>query len=285
MQSMTGFGYAAVKGADWMLEISIKSVNSRFLDIKFYSPACYVSFEPGLKKLISQQCQRGFFVVRIERNPPRLEPKLSLVWNKRQALKWKSLYAELSRELKLESRPSVENLIQKEGVVCLREEPVRLSLQEKKALKATFLRALSACLKERKREGLSLKKDILLHLRELRTFVRQMRSLSKKQQRRSLLESVKKPLEERLTREPVFEVDKTDINEEIVRVREHLRHFGKIAGDKTTAPGRKMDFYSQEILREINTMGAKAVTADFSRLVVEAKSRLEKIKEQAQNAE
>ena len=285
MQSMTGFGAAVTKGADWVTEVKIRSVNSRFLDIKFYIPLCYSSFEADLKKLIAKKCKRGAFVVRIERAPGRPQPKLSIAYNKRQALKWKALYSRLARELKIQNPLSAENLIQKEGVIQFSQEPLRLSLQEKNQLKRACAQALTACLQERTREGLSLKKDILSHLSQLKSMTRKIDALNKKQAKLFLAKSAQKHIDKkRLAKEPSLEADR-DINEEIVRVKEHLRYFEKITRDTTKAPGRKMDFYTQEILRELNTIGAKAPTAQLTRLVVEAKSLLEKIKEQAQNAE
>ena len=71
MQSMTGFGFFSVAGKDFKLEISIKSINSRFLDIKFYIPACYSLMELELRKLIAKTFKRGYFIVRLDRYPPK----------------------------------------------------------------------------------------------------------------------------------------------------------------------------------------------------------------------
>lgn len=282
---MTGFGSTVTKGADWTTQIQIKSVNSRFLDIKFYIPFCYSSFETDIKKLIAKKCKRGSFAIRIERTPARPVPKLSMAWNKRQALQWKALYSHLTRELKIKNQLTVENLIQKQGVIQYHQEPSQLSLQEKNSLKWACTQAFKSCLQERKREGLCLKKDILLHLNKLKKKAHQINVLNKKQTKLFLAKSTKQHLDKALlTKEPNLEIDR-DINEEIVRVKEHLHYFEKIIQSKTVSPGRKIDFYTQEILRELNTMGAKSATAQLTRLVVEAKSLLEKIKEQAQNVE
>ncbi|MCZ0933148.1 MAG: hypothetical protein OXJ52_08360, partial [Oligoflexia bacterium] len=96
MNSMTGFGFQSINTKDFKLEISIKSINSRFLDIKFYTPAYYMPLEAELKKVISSRCKRGYFVARMDRFPQKPAPSISFQWNKQQAQKWKKLYNNLS---------------------------------------------------------------------------------------------------------------------------------------------------------------------------------------------
>ena len=285
MKSMTGFGFASTDTKDFKSEISIKSVNSRFLDIKFYTPSYYIPLEPELQKLISKKCQRGYFIVRIDRFPQKPLPAISLNWDKQQAQKWKKLYDNMSKEMKFKNNLTAEDLIHREGVVNVIEKPQSLSPQERKKIKQTFDRALQACLQERKREGLILKKDILSQLQIIQSIIQKAQLLNKKQKEIYMKKKntyIKK--NNNRSKDIVLEMEKFDIHEEIVRIKEHLKHFKKISSDPSSV-GRKMDFYVQEILREMNTMGSKSQLSDLTLRMVEGKFALEKIKEQIQNVE
>ena len=285
MQSMTGFGFASAGAKDFKLEISIKSVNSRFLDIKFYTPSYYVPFEPEWQKLIFSKCQRGYFVVRIDRYPQKPFSVISLNWDKQQAQKWKRLYDNLSQEMKVKNNLTMGDLVSREGVVRLIEKPQGLTLQERKKVKKSFHRALQSCLQERKREGLILKKDILSHLKTMQSFIQKIQLLNSEQKTAYMRKKNKYVKQnDKHSKDLALEMEKFDIHEEIVRIKEHLKHFKKMTASPS-AVGRKMDFYIQEILREMNTMGSKSHLSDLTLEVVEGKFALEKIKEQIQNIE
>ena len=282
---MTGFGFRSISFKDFKLEISIKSVNSRFLDIKFYTPAYYMVLEPELQKLISQKCKRGYFVVRMDRWPQKPVPLISFDWNKKQALKWKKLYESFHKELKFKSSLSLGSLINREGVLQLTETPQNLSLKERKQVKENFSKALNACILERKREGLVLKKDILSQLRQFQSLIQKIGTLNTKQKKNYIKKKEKIITKNKnYSKELALETEKFDIHEEIVRMKGHLKHFKRIAV-KSLDAGRKMDFYIQEILREMNTMGSKSHISSLTLSVVEGKFILEKIKEQVQNVE
>ena len=282
---MTGFGAAFFEAADFSLELVVKSLNSRFLEIKFYTPACYTHFEPQLKKLISEKCQRGYFTIRIERFPANPPQEFSLDWDKPQALKWKALYKRMAQEMKFANDLTVAALVQKEGVLNLRKKPFKLSLREEKRLKETFLQALRACLQERKREGALLKKDILSNMKSLQAHFRQIKLLNGRQKQAYMAKKNFLVQKSKKSTDLVMEMEKFDIHEEIVRMEGHFKHFKKITSSTSSPAGRKIDFYIQEILREMNTMGAKSVLPDLTLKVVEGKFILEKIREQSQNIE
>ena len=283
MNSMTGFGFGSITKPDFKVEISIKSVNCRFLDIKFYTPPYYMPLEPELKRIISNKCKRGFFVIRIDRFPQKPSPSISLQWNKQQAQKWKSLYNKLAKELNFKNDLSLNNLINREGVLNLIEKPKDLSSQEKQTVKKLFEKNLQSCLRERKREGLALKKDMLFQLKTLKALIQKIEALNKKQYT-AYLKKRDKFINYKQKKELNLELEKFDTHEEIVRVKEHLDHFKTIL-NKSIDIGRKLDFYVQEILREINTIGSKSQLSQLTLNVVSAKFALEKIKEQVQNVE
>ncbi|MBC6415526.1 MAG: DUF1732 domain-containing protein [Bdellovibrionales bacterium] len=279
MNSMTGVGSICVENANFKLEINIKSTNSRFLDTKFYIPNYYLSLESELKKKIAQKCKRGHFLVSINRFPYKPSPSISLHWNKNQAKKWKTLYQDISNTLKIENQWGLKELIQQEGVLNLIEKPQTLSQREKTIVKKTFNKALHACLQERKREGFQLKKDILSQFKSIQTFINQIEILNQKSKENFLIKH-KKTKAKFLDSEEKF----VDLHEEIIRVKEHLNHL-KIILNKTKEVGRKVDFYIPEILREVNTIGAKTVLTQINLKVVDIKCFLERAKEQIQNVE
>ena len=284
MNSMTGFGFSSLTEKDFKVEISIKSVNSRFLEIKFYTPLYYMPLEPELKKILSSKCKRGSFIVRIDRFPQKPVPSISLHWNKQQAFKWKKLYNQLAKELSFKNHFSLNDLINREGVLNLIEKPKDLSLKEKQSIKKLFDKSLQSCLKERKREGLVLKKDLLSQLKTLQSCLQKIEALNKKQHTSYLKKKDEFIKKNNQRKELNLELEKFDTHEEIIRVKEHLSHFKKMLS-KSLDIGRKLDFYIQEILREVNTIGSKSNLSQLTLNVVSAKFALEKIKEQVQNVE
>ena len=275
---MTGFGSFSLETKDFKIEVSMKSINSRFLETKFYSPPCYFNLESELHKKITQNFKRGFFSVRINRFPQKLQFPISLKWDEEQAKKWKNLYQNLSKKLKLKNDLTIQDIIHREGVVNLSEKPVNLSQKEIKQLHQIFDKSLRACLQQRKREGLKLKKDINLQISTLQNLIKNLEALNEKQKKSFMKKKNFK------RKETLLETEKFDTHEEIVRFKEHLAHVKSLI--KTNSPvGRKVDFYIQELLREVNTIGAKATLSQMTLKVVEVKFCLEKIKEQIQNIE
>ena len=275
---MTGFGSFSLESKDFKIEVNIKSINSRFLETKFYSPPCYFNLEPELHKKITQNFKRGFFSVRINRFPQKLQFPISLKWDEIQAKKWKNIYQNLSKKLKLKNDLTIQDIIHREGVVNLSEKPVNLSQKEIKQLHQVFDKSLRACLQQRKREGLKLKKDINLQISTLQNLIKNLEALNEKQKKSFMKKKNFK------RKETLLETEKFDTHEEIVRFKEHLDHVKSLI--KTDSPvGRKVDFYIQELLREVNTIGAKATLSQMTLKVVEVKFCLEKIKEQIQNIE
>ena len=204
---------------------------------------------------------------------------MSITWDKASAYKWKQLYEDMSKKMNFKNQLHVQELIHKEGVVRQIEVPSPISFKEKQKLKQGFLKALHSCLKERKREGLSLKKDILSQLKAIERFRQKILTLSKKQKaiyRQKLATYAKKDL--------LLETEKQDIHEELTRIKEHVRHFKTMVGSLQPV-GKKLDFYVQEILRELNTIGSKSALPELTLQIVEYKFILEKIKEQIQNVE
>ncbi len=273
MKSMTGYGFSTLGNKEFKVFISVKSVNSRFMDIKYYLPPFYSSMESEFQKILFGKCSRGQFFIRVNRIPQMPPSSFVLQRNKEQAKKWKNLYENLSKELKIRNNLNVTDLVNQSGVVNAIEKPVSLSVSEKNKIKMTFQQALKSCLKERVREGAALKVDILNHIRSIQSYLKKIKNLSDKQQKKH-----------KNTKSNGEFSETGDMNEEIVRMEEHLRYF-KTISESHQSIGKKMDFYVQELLREVNTLGSKSQISSLTKCVVEIKSILEKIKEQVQNIE
>ena len=271
---MTGFGSSSIKNKDFQVFVSVKSINSRFMDIKCYTPSFYYPLESEIQKAIANKCTRGQFIVRVNRFPEGPQPGLILKWDKKQAKKWKNLYEALSKELKIKNNINTSNLINQTGVVNAIKTPVSLTAAESQRVKKIFNQAFNNCLKERAREGLALRKDIFRRMQFIENDLKKVKKINHSYYKSK---SKKKNLE---SNGP----DKTDTHEEIIRMAEHIKHFKNIA-KKTSAVGKRLDFYVQEMLREINTIGSKSQASMLTRHVVEMKANLERVKEQVQNIE
>jgi uncharacterized protein (TIGR00255 family) len=173
------------------------------------------------------------------------------------------------------------------------QERSRLPSSEEKKVLQVFRLALDRCVNERKREGLSLAKHLRRILNDLRSVVMRMERLrdvanvdleKKLNDRLKRFSTDVKVDHSRFAEELVYYLDKCDIGEELARLKEHLQMCSAYAKGHN-AQGKKLDFYGQELLREVNTIGSKANHAQLTELVVAAKGLIESFKEQVQNIE
>jgi uncharacterized protein (TIGR00255 family) len=164
-------------------------------------------------------------------------------------------------------------------------------------LKKVFDAALKKFDSERLREGLALKKDLQKNLKELQKHISKILKL-RDEVNKALLERFESKVKSRLPKEVaghqmdpqrisqeiVIQLEKADINEEIIRLTEHIKNFEKLV-ELPVVEGKKLDFYTQELLREVNTIGSKSQVAGITESVVDAKTIIERIREQVQNIE
>ena len=187
--------------------------------------------------------------------------------------------------------------ISKQPDVIQVEEADVLTSQEVGLLKKVFDLVLKKFDTERLREGVALKKDLEKNLKELHKNIMKASKLRDEANRllQERLESKIKsrlpkevagmPIDpQRISQEVVIQLEKADINEEITRLTEHIKNFDKLIA-LPVVEGKKLDFYTQELLREVNTIGSKSQVAGITEAVVEAKTLIERIREQVQNIE
>lgn len=290
---MTGYSQVLFKDDQLRLSVSLKTVNGRFADFKPHLPREYSPWESEIKKKIYQHIHRGTIDLYISRQVVDDVKSQDVAIKSSLAKKWVQAFGQLSRELSgkdIDSSIDLQTLVMQEGFISIKENHTPLK-GEKKVFFEQLGKAIEACVKERGREGGALKKDVSGRLSQLKKISMKMQKMRKeanrllqdklraKWQKMSLGESID---EQRVAQEVVIQVDKSDISEEISRLSEHISHMKKLL-EKKEPVGKKLDFYSQELLREVNTVGSKSSLSSLTEQVVEAKALVEQIREQVQN--
>ncbi len=294
IQSMTGFGRASgAISARYFVTITAKSVNHRFLELGVRLPEYLWDMEAPLRAIASEVFSRGKIdlSVRVQRTQ---QPEYSVRINTQIANQVIPQLKSIAEELGLSSFTGsdlmrVPDLLQVEPVDAEVTDEEREGLM--KIVRETF--ELMAVM--RRREGESLKTDITSRvktIRELRDRVASHRDdiraevLASYQQRVQEIAAAAgvEVGQDRIAQEIVIMVEKGDIAEELTRLDHHVDQIEKAIAGKEAA-GKKLDFLSQEMLREINTMGSKSRSAAIRTVVVELKTEVERIREQVQNVE
>ncbi len=291
MKSMTGYGAVEGHAADAEFSIVVKSVNGRFLETRFHLPREYFSLESQFKKEIAALLERGTVDVFVYR---RGSGDLSVRFNSQNAKKWIKAHRQMAKALHLPlNEKNLAEKISSLPQVFETGDRAKIAESEVRAVLKAFRAAVTSCLQERAREGRSLCRHLESVLQKLKKVVTQMERLRESANRdleAKLRERLRK-ISKEFTAEParfadelVYYLDKSDIGEELTRLEEHLETCAKSVSSGEVS-GKKLDFYGQELLREVNTIGSKANHAQLTELVVEAKSLIEAFKEQVQNVE
>ena len=296
MKSMTGFGHAEFKKRGYDLQVSLKSVNGRFLEVRFHLPRELMGYESDLKKRIESQVSRGTVDIYIYRKGHLGEKKVSVLVNEKVIESWlisqKPIQA-LAKKKSLNLAPmTLRELMDLPHATDWFEVSSARSL-EKKSLQSTFEKALSQLERARKQEGLYLKKELKGLFLQLEVLIKKMKSSREEANQllqNRLAEKFKvlgltlESLEQKVSQEVLLLIDKSDISEELSRLQEHVRHCRMLL-ESPQPEGKKLEFYTQELLRETNTVGSKSQLSKMTALVVETKTIIEKIREQVQNIE
>lgn len=292
MKSMTGFGTTRAQTSDVSIEVSVRAVNGRFLEPRFHLPREFMSFESDLRKILTERLKRGtvdLFVIRRQRQSG---STATVHVNKALAKKYQQAYQSLAKDLKLKGDIHLESIARLPDVIKI-EDQSEVDPKEKGVLLKAFKTAVEGCVKERLREGKALKAELqqlLVSLEKCVTEISGMREeVNQQLQQRfeSRLAGRMKGAEidaQRINQEIVLQLDKADINEELQRLTEHIKNYRQLL-QSPDPEGKKLDFYTQELLREVNTIGSKSQVAVITQTVVDAKTFIERLREQVQNVE
>lgn len=299
IRSMTGFGRSVKENGVVSIEVEVKSFNHRFLDISIKLPREYSRFEHELRDLISSALPRGRVEVFISRKI--LQRSKEGVKFDREMFKhlFEVYFEQARKEAGLQNladeivfrEHAMFEVLRRSDVLGIEEGTIDENF-ERDCLLATIREALASLCEMRAREGVKLCSDIGERLQTLCAIRERIESSSSNTQQAirermlSRLSRVSPDIkidETRLAQEVALLCDRVDFTEELVRLGSHLCHFKSAMND--LQGGRKLDFLTQEIGREFNTIGSKAQDALVQTLVIDAKQELEKIREQIQNLE
>ncbi|MDQ1167839.1 YicC/YloC family endoribonuclease [Flavobacterium sp. SORGH_AS_0622] len=283
IQSMTGFGKASLQLPTRKITVEVKSLNSKGLDLNVRMPSLYREMELGLRTQISTKLERGKidFAIYIESTAEQTSTKVNVpvVKNYIAQLKEVNPDADETELMKMAVRMPDTLKTEREEIDENDWEQIQVIIDE----------ALQNILNFRKDEGESLEKEFNLRIGNIRQYMNDALALDPErvQAIKDRLQTAISELqvnvdENRFEQELIYYLEKLDITEEKVRLTNHLDYFLEtIKG--TEANGRKLGFITQEMGREINTMGSKSNHAQMQKLVVMMKDELEKIKEQVLN--
>ena len=293
--SMTGFGRAAgALSPRYFVTMTAKSVNHRFLETSVRLPDYLWEAEPLIRAIASETFSRGKLdiSVRVQRTA---QPEYSVRINAQLANAVVPQLKAIAEELGLGTSFSGSDLMRVPDLLQVEAVDAEITDEERDALTALVREAFAQMRAMREREGESLHADVTARLANIRAL--QQRLAEHRQEfRAEMLASYQQRVQEiaatagvdvnhdRIAQEVVIMVEKGDIAEELTRLAHHVDQIEKAIGRKEPA-GKKLDFLSQEMLREVNTMGSKSRSAVLRTVVVELKTEVERVREQVQNVE
>ena len=286
IKSMTGFGKASMELEDKVINVEIRSLNSKSADISLRMSSGLRNYELELRNDLIKQLERGKIELSIY-----VESKKAVTPVEINVELAKAYFDQLRNLAIVLNEPMINGLQQVlKFPDVLKSERKETDEQEWKQIQDCVQLAIVQLNNFRDKEGQSLKADFETRLHNIETSLEEIKALDalrintvKERIRNNIEEMIGKSKidENRFEQELIYYIEKLDINEEKVRLKTHLDYFKDTC--KENSPGRKLNFISQEIGREINTIGSKANDASIQKLVVLMKDELEKIKEQANN--
>ncbi len=283
---MTAFSRIDVNSEFGSLIFELKSVNHRFIEINFKIPELFKKLELQMRDLLKEALVRGKVEcsIIINENMVLSETKI----DQTQLEKYLELMQEVRSKVGESDKISITDILNLPGV--LNQKPIESSGLEKSCLEG-FKETIKKLKEFREIEGKKLKKDIIekikfieVHLESLEKELPRLLDLNRKRLEKRISDLAVQIDRDRLDQEMVLLANRSDIDEEIVRLRSHSSEVIRLL-DTDNAIGRKLDFLMQEMNREANTIGSKSLSEFTSRVAIELKVLIEQIREQVQNIE
>ncbi|NNE65184.1 MAG: YicC family protein [Pyrinomonadaceae bacterium] len=292
MRSMTGFGRGSAAGEDFNINVEIKTVNNRFLDVNLRMSSELQPYEAGLKKLISEKLSRGRADVNIQFEKTK---EVEYELNRPLIKGYLSVLKELGEEFDVKGEPDLSFVARLPNALQPKKE------EKSEEFEAGLFSSVSESLRNleemRETEGENLKADLLSILAAI---TEQLPLIESESENVSLeyLERLEKRItkllsksdsqieldQARLAQEVAYLSDKSDISEEISRLNSHIEQFQSIL-EETGPIGKRLDFLTQEFNREANTIASKTQNLTVKEAALKIKGEVEKLREQVQNAE
>ncbi len=288
LKSMTGFGRTEQNVGDKTFLIDIKSLNGKQFELQLKLPAFLKPFEFQIRKLLSEKLGRGSLDCTISLKQTGSAKPVSI--NTELAKSYYKALSDLSAELNLDASHILSTLVKLPEVITPTGDT--LTDDEWQQFEKLILSAIDDLNLHRLDEGKSLEGDLRLRIDNI---LKQQEEITKLEplRQQKIREGIKKLLEEhvgkenydpnRMEQELIYYIEKIDISEEQVRLKNHCDYFRNILDEADEGKGKKLSFILQEIGREINTTGSKAYDSSIQKCVVVMKDELEKAKEQVLN--
>lgn len=292
MKSMTGFGRGQISGESFTVSVEIKTVNNRFLDVNLRLSQELQPLEGELKRLISSRLSRGRIEINLQYEKT---GEVSYELNRPLISGYLSALKEMQDEFSLAGEPDLNMIARLPNVLQTKKDEVDESFAN--AVKKAFETALDELEKMREVEGKSLKDELSFRLGEIENELPKIDSESAsvaEEYRERLTKRINDFLaksdsqieldQARLAQEIAYLAEKSDIAEELTRLRAHIEQFRAIMIEENDV-GKRLDFLTQELNREANTISSKSNNLKVKEAALTIKSEIEKIREQVQNVE
>jgi uncharacterized protein (TIGR00255 family) len=293
MQSMTGFGRGTHSNELWQATVEASSINRKQVEVVTNLPRALQCLESNVRQFTLPQVSRGRVQLTIRLEKSGAEDSSQIRINHALAKSFEAAFGELSRTIAREVRPSAADFAKYPGILETNDlDQINPDLAWQ-TIEPALKQALQNMNEMRGAEGSHLKQDFIQRLQTLANLTKfiSQQAPYRPERQRELFEKRLSEIgikfeenDERLSKEIALFADRCDISEELTRLDSHFAKFHEYLNSKE-ATGRQLDFLCQELFREFNTIGSKANDAQISQTVVEAKTEIEKIREQVQNIE
>jgi uncharacterized protein (TIGR00255 family) len=283
---MTGYAFLEKSTEQFSYSVELKSLNSRYLEIYVNVPKIIKNEENELHNLLKQRFGRGKLELNIDIFDWVVSKPIAI--NSDLIKKYYRELRHVHRELGIAEPLRFESVLKLDGIS--QRDRSAISRTSRSDIYATIVKVIDRALDMRRKEGASIRKDLAKLVSEIAGHIGAIKSAArnsvndKKEMLRKRIENVAgaKVDDVRLYTEIAILADKLDINEEIIRLKDHIQKFNAMmkAGDQV---GKKLDFLAQEMFREVNTIGSKSNNAEIAHMVVDMKNHIEMIREHCRN--
>jgi uncharacterized protein (TIGR00255 family) len=286
MESMTGYAFVEKSTEQFSYSVELKSLNSRYLEIYVNLPKILKNEENELHNQLKRRFGRGKLELNIDIFDWIVTKPIAI--NSEMIRKYYRQLEHVHRELKISEPLRFESVLTLDGIS--QRERSLISHTSRSDIFASIDRVIDKAVEMRRKEGAAIKKDLVTLVSGIAGHIGAVKTLSKNASKEKK-EALKKRIESlaeakvdevRLYSEIAILADKLDINEEIVRFKDHIRKFNALMKSDGQI-GKKLDFLAQELFREINTVGSKSNNAEIAHMVVDVKNHLEMIREHCRN--
>jgi uncharacterized protein (TIGR00255 family) len=296
LKSMTGYAQARAVENGWSLRVTIRSVNHRFLDLHLRMPDGFEPLEPRIRQLIRERIRRGHLDVTVHYE---LAGPSAVGVNQEVAAAYLQAANALRKQFGLQSEPDVASIMRLPGVVGAASASLEDELERlEKVVSRCMIESLDKLDRMRGDEANHLRQDMSARLKNIAAMASSVSELAERARpafAKRLEARLKELLGEaqldpaRLAQEAAIAAERSDVSEELARLRSHVQQFESLLATSSDV-GKKLDFLLQEMQREANTLlsktpGNEAEGLEITRLALEIKSEIEKIREQVQNIE